>query len=211
MTDAPPSTLDRLEACRLVAILRSRTPAPLDAVIETLVDAGVRVLEVTVPTPGALAAISAAAAKYAGQVSVGGGTVTTVDQVHALRDAGAAFIVSPHFDPAVVDTARDAGMASLPGALTPTEVVAASRLATAVKLFPASSPSYVAELRGPLPSVPLVPTGGVRLDDVAGYLAAGATAVGVGSPLLGDALAGGSLTALRDRAAEFVAAAEVRS
>ncbi|NUT91831.1 MAG: bifunctional 4-hydroxy-2-oxoglutarate aldolase/2-dehydro-3-deoxy-phosphogluconate aldolase [Saccharothrix sp.] len=202
------TTHDRLRRHRLVAILRAPAPGPLDAAVATLVEAGVRVLEVTVPTPGALAAIARAASRYGDEVAVGGGTVTTVDEVRALRDAGAAFVVSPHFDPAVVAAAHDAGLVALPGALSPTEVVTAWRAAGVVKLFPVPGPRYVAELRGPLPDVPLVPTGGVRLADVPLYLAAGAVAVGVGSPLLGDALAGGSLTALRDRAVEFVAAAQ---
>ncbi|WP_436499745.1 bifunctional 4-hydroxy-2-oxoglutarate aldolase/2-dehydro-3-deoxy-phosphogluconate aldolase [Actinokineospora sp. HUAS TT18] len=197
----------------LVAILRSRADAPLTRVMRALVDAGVRIMEVTVPTPGSLSAIAAATAEFGGDVLVGAGTVTTGDQVRAARDAGAAFVVSPGFDLEV--QAAAAGMGSLPGAFTPTEIQTAWRAgATAVKLFPAATlgARFVAELRGPLPDIPVVPTGGVGLADVRTYLDSGAVAVGVGSPLIGDALRGGSLAELFARAAAFVAATrQVRS
>lgn len=193
-----------LSGHRLVAILRARNPAPLLDVARTLIDAGVSCLEIPLPTPGSLDAVRSLALDG---VFVGVGTVLTVEDVAVSVEAGARFIVSPNTDVAVIRAAKAAGIGSLPGAFTPTEVLAAWREEpTAVKLFPADalSPGFVAALRGPLPDVPLVPTGGIGVEDVEPYLAAGAVAVGVGSPLVGDALAGGSLAELRARALDFV-------
>ena len=125
--------------------------------------------------------------------------------------AGAAYLVAPDFRPEMVAFAVGRGIPVVPGALTPTEVAAAwAAGATAVKVFPVSAvggPAYVKAVRAPLPEVPLVPTGGVGIDDIGAYLAAGAAAVGLGAPLLGDAGdAGGDLAALADRARRAVAA-----
>jgi 2-dehydro-3-deoxyphosphogluconate aldolase/(4S)-4-hydroxy-2-oxoglutarate aldolase len=199
--------LAALAEAPIVAILRSDEGRRLDAVLDALVEAGVRALEVTLPTPGSREAVASAVRRYPGHTAVGMGTVLSVDDVERAADAGASFVVTPDTDPDVVAAARRHGLDVLPGAMTPTEVRRASRAgATAVKLFPARSlgPQFVRDLRGPLPDVPLVPVGGVGLDDVAGYLSAGALAVGVGGPLVGDALAGGDLAALRARAAAFL-------
>ncbi|MFJ7249477.1 bifunctional 4-hydroxy-2-oxoglutarate aldolase/2-dehydro-3-deoxy-phosphogluconate aldolase [Kitasatospora sp. NPDC098652] len=196
---------------RLVAILRATSGSGLGAAIEALAEAGVRCLEVTLPTPGSLTAVAKARARLGEEVVIGVGTVMRVADVHRAADAGADFIVSPHLSLPVVQTARDLGLGALPGVLTPTEAVDAMTAgATAAKLFPASvlGPSFAAALRAPLPGVPLVPTGGVGLADVRPWLEAGALAVAVGSPLLGDALTGGSIDELRTRAGEFVTTAQ---
>jgi 2-dehydro-3-deoxyphosphogluconate aldolase/(4S)-4-hydroxy-2-oxoglutarate aldolase len=136
--------------------------------------------------------------------------------VDRAADAGARFVVSPSVDVAVIEAAARHGIASYPGALTPTEISTAwSAGATAVKLFPAGAlgPSYLTAVRAPLPDVPLIPTGGIALEEAGTWLAAGAVAVGVGSPLIGDALAtGGDLDALAQRAQAVCAAvgAQVR-
>ncbi|WP_234327315.1 bifunctional 4-hydroxy-2-oxoglutarate aldolase/2-dehydro-3-deoxy-phosphogluconate aldolase [Streptomyces sp. NRRL WC-3742] len=192
---------------RLVAILRATTGTDLTAAIDALVEAGVRCLEVTLPTPGSLTAVARTRARLGEEVTIGVGTVLRATDVQRVADAGADFIVSPHLSLPVVETARDLGLGTLPGVLTPTEAVDAMAAgATAAKLFPASAlgPSFAAALRAPLPDVPLVPTGGIGLADVRPWLDAGALAVAVGSPLLGDALTGGSLDELRTRAGEFV-------
>ncbi|MEU0743319.1 bifunctional 4-hydroxy-2-oxoglutarate aldolase/2-dehydro-3-deoxy-phosphogluconate aldolase [Streptomyces sp. NPDC006134] len=198
----------------LVAILRARRPAPLVPVVLTLLEAGVRCVEITLPTPGALEALRELTGRRAGELPpgtlLGAGTVTEARHVAGAAAAGARFTVSPVHEPAVVDASRAAGLGSLPGCLTPTEALAAWRRgASAVKLFPAEAlgPRAVRALAAPLPEIPLVPTGGVDLDVLPRYLDAGALACGVGSPLLGDALDGGSLTGLRARAAEFAARA----
>lgn len=171
---------------RVLAIVRYREPGDLLEVLEALRLGGIGLLEVTLDTPGALPAIERAGAGAA----VGAGTVRTPDEVRAAADAGAAFVVSPGLFEPVVEAARDRGIDVVPGALTPTEVARAAELgAAAVKLFPASlgGPRYVRSLRGPFPDIPLVPTGGIGVDDVAAYLEAGADVVGLGGELVGRA------------------------
>ncbi|OLE30532.1 MAG: 2-dehydro-3-deoxyphosphogluconate aldolase [Actinobacteria bacterium 13_1_20CM_3_71_11] len=193
----------------VVAILRGRRAEHLDTVLDVLVDAGIRSLEVTLNTPGALEAIRRARTRFGEEVSVGAGTVRTVADVEDAVAAGAQFLVSPHTDPALGARARELSAAYLPGALTPTEIVTAwNSGAAAVKLFPArlGGPRYLRDLREPLPDIPIVPTGGVSAENVGEWFAAGAVAVGVGGTLIGDALDGGDLTALTARATELVKA-----
>jgi 2-dehydro-3-deoxyphosphogluconate aldolase/(4S)-4-hydroxy-2-oxoglutarate aldolase len=182
---------------RLIAILRAGSAEHLDAVAHTLVAAGVECLELTLTTPGALEAC--ARLREALPVAVGMGSVTTADEADAALDAGAAFLVTPTLEPAVI--ARPVPVFA--GAFSPTELLAASRAgASAVKLFPAfaAGPKYLRAAREPLPDVAVIPTGGIAIADIAAWLDAGAAAVGLGGPLIGDALAGGDLTTLAARA-----------
>lgn len=193
----------------IVAILRAGEQDHLDAVAQTLADAGIRCLELTMTTPGAVAALSDLRRKLGAEVAIGMGSVTTAAQAAQALEAGADFLVSPAVCPDVVAAALGAGVGAYPGALTPTEVLAAWNLgAAAVKLFPASTggPRHLKDLRGPLPDIPMIPTGGVAIDQIGAYLQAGAVAVGLGGPLLGDALDGGPLDALAGRAAAALAA-----
>lgn len=131
------------------------------------------------------------------------GSVTSAEQVAAVLDAGADFVVSPGVCAEATRVAVAAGVACYPGGFTATEILTAWELgAPAVKLFPAATggPRHLRDLRGPLPGIPLIPTGGVAIEQIGEYLAAGAAAVGLGGPLIGDALGGGSLDALRERA-----------
>jgi 2-dehydro-3-deoxyphosphogluconate aldolase/(4S)-4-hydroxy-2-oxoglutarate aldolase len=164
---------------------------------------GLGCLEVTFTIPQAEQVISRLAARFGDAASVGAGTVTDRGRALAAVDHGAAYIVSPVFQPDVADIARQAGIPYLPGALTPTEISTAwDGGASAVKIFPASavSPSYVRAVLGPLPGLQLMPSGGVAVDDIADWLAAGAAAVSLGGELIGDALSGGSMDELRKRA-----------
>jgi Entner-Doudoroff aldolase len=199
----------------IVAILRGRRAEHLDRVLDTLVEAGVASLEVTLNTPGALDCLRRAAGRLPAGVRLGVGTVRRVSDVDEAVAAGATFVVSPHTDPLIADRARQAGVDFLPGAFTATEVLAAWALRPcAVKLFPArqAGPRYLRDLREPLDDVVFVPTGGVSAETVGEWFAAGAAAVGVGGPLLGDALETGDMRALRERADRLVAAvAEVAS
>jgi 2-dehydro-3-deoxyphosphogluconate aldolase/(4S)-4-hydroxy-2-oxoglutarate aldolase len=176
---------------RLVAVLRRVAPQErLVALVEELVDAGVRVVEVTFDAPTAAADLRACrAAVGAGScdVLVGAGTLRSVDAIAAALDAGADFGVSPLFDPFVLEAALARRLPFVPGALTPTEIDAAWRAgATFVKLFPASSvgPTHVRELRGPMAEIELIPTGGIDGSSARAYLAAGAVAVGIGGAIV---------------------------
>jgi 2-dehydro-3-deoxyphosphogluconate aldolase / (4S)-4-hydroxy-2-oxoglutarate aldolase len=200
--------LDRIREHRLVAIVRGRDA---DASVRTclaLAEEGVRLIEVSLTTKDALLVIETVASRLDGETALGAGTVLTPEDVTRVRDSGATYVVTPALAPSI-EVARSVGLPILAGALTPSEVAqAVERGAAAVKVFPASvfGSSYLRALRDPFPEVPLVPVGGVGIEDVPAYLAAGATGVGVGSPLCGDGPHGGDIDALRRRARAFLAA-----
>ena len=202
--------LARLTRNPLIAILRGESADSLEATIDTLITAGIEILEVTLTTPGAAAAITGARLRHP-RAFIGAGTVLTAAGVQAADDAGAQFLVSPDTNVEVLAAATRAALPALPGAFSATEILLAWRNgAMAVKVFPARSlgPGYITDVHAPLPEIPLIAVGGVGLTDVRAYLDAGVIAVGIGSPLLGDALAGGSQTELKLRARAFLAAAK---
>ncbi|MFJ8924090.1 MULTISPECIES: bifunctional 4-hydroxy-2-oxoglutarate aldolase/2-dehydro-3-deoxy-phosphogluconate aldolase [unclassified Streptomyces] len=211
MRPVPPLNSDffagLLHRTRLAAIVRGPDPDAALRTVLTLAEEGVALVEVSLNTTDALGVIRRAAAEVGPGTVVGAGTVLTEDDVARAQDAGAGWIVTPALTESLAASVR-AGLPVLAGALTPTEAVAAHRAgADAVKLFPASlgGPAYLKALRDPFPDMPFVPVGGVDLDGAEQYLAHGAVAVGVGSPLVGDAARGGDLAALRARARRFVA------
>lgn len=149
--------------------------------------------------------------KHDDRVMVGAGTVTTPEHVEKAVVAGAAFLVSPGCDPDLVPTMLDTGLAVLPGVLTPSEVMLAGRLGVGtVKLFPGSlgGPAYLKALRGPFPEVGFVPTGGVSVENVADWFAAGAVAVGVGGALAPPKIEAGERGRVVEGATRLVAAVE---
>ncbi len=161
--------------------------------------------------PNAIDAIRAVAQRFAGKILVGAGTVTDADTARRAIDAGAVFIVTPCLVPEVIDAARRADVAVLAGALTPGEVLAAFRAGgDMVKVFPVQSvggAAYLRALRAPFPDIPLVPTGGVTLENTAEMFEAGAVAVGVGTELISkDALARRDYAAIGALARQFLAA-----
>jgi 2-dehydro-3-deoxyphosphogluconate aldolase/(4S)-4-hydroxy-2-oxoglutarate aldolase len=173
---------------RVIAILRGLEPKAALEVATAVVAGGVRALEVTLNSPDALTAITLLKDELGERACIGAGTVLTHGDAGAAVAAGAEFIVSPNTNPGVISWAVGYRVPALPGAMTPTEVVAAWNAgAAAVKLFPASAlpSSYLRELRGPLPDVLLVPTGGVDAETAQGWLSSGAAAVGVGGWLTG--------------------------
>jgi 2-dehydro-3-deoxyphosphogluconate aldolase/(4S)-4-hydroxy-2-oxoglutarate aldolase len=197
-------------SAKLLAIVRYREPGDLSAVFRALRAGGIEQLEVTLETPGALDVVDR---ERAAGHPVGVGTVVTADDVSAAFEAGAAFVVSPATMPPMVRRAVELGVDAIPGAFTPTEILQARDLgATAVKLFPApvGGPAYVRALRGPIPDIPFVTTGGVGLDDVRAYLDAGASCIGLGGELVGRTPPSSeeALALIAERAAKAVAAAE---
>ncbi|TDD35296.1 bifunctional 4-hydroxy-2-oxoglutarate aldolase/2-dehydro-3-deoxy-phosphogluconate aldolase [Actinomadura sp. KC06] len=200
-----------LTSTGVVAVVRGTRAGRVADVLDTLADAGVRCLEITLNTPGALAELRAARDRLPGDVELGAGTVRTAADASAAAGAGASFLVAPDTSAEVADKAGEHGVAYFPGALTPGEVARAWELgATAVKVFPANAlgPRYLRDLAEPFRDIPLLPTGGIGPDTAAGYIEAGAVAVGAGGSLIGDALDGGSLTELADRAGRLLAAVE---
>lgn len=193
----------------IVAILRADREEHLAAVTQTLAEAGIRCLELTMTTPGAVEALRRLRPQLEREVALGMGSVISAEQVAAVLEAGADFVVSPGVCAAAARATVDAGVSCYPGGFTATEILTAWELGvSAVKLFPAATggPRHLRDLRGPLPAIPLIPTGGVAIEQIADYLAAGAAAVGLGGPLIGDALDGGSLDGLRERAGAALAA-----
>jgi 2-dehydro-3-deoxyphosphogluconate aldolase/(4S)-4-hydroxy-2-oxoglutarate aldolase len=177
----------------VVAIARRVPPARLAALAAALGAEGIRALEITLDSHDALSSIARLTAAADG-MSIGAGTVLCVHDAELAVAAGARFLVTPALDPDVVRWARDHDIPVLPGATTPTEILAAWRAgASAVKLFPAGAlgPAYLRQLRGPFPDIPLVPTGGIHEGNAGDFLAAGASALAVGAALVGDAEPGG--------------------
>jgi 2-dehydro-3-deoxyphosphogluconate aldolase/(4S)-4-hydroxy-2-oxoglutarate aldolase len=204
-------TVEQLREVGIVPVIRADSVAVAIRIVETLVDAGLQVAEITMTVPDALTAIEKVSGRFAGRVLLGAGTVTDADTVTRAVNAGADFVVSPCLLPDVLAAARAANVAMLPGALTPTEILEAVRAgASLVKVFPAHAmggPSYIRSLRGPFPDIPLVPTGGVSLETVGDYIRAGSAAVGVGSELISrDAVARGDFDAIGALAKRFMQA-----
>ena len=196
----------------IIPVIRADSAGAAVAVVETLMEAGLTVAEITMTVPDAIEAMASVSKRFGDKVLVGAGTVTDAETVRRAVDAGAQFIVSPCLVPEVIEAARRADVAVLPGALTPTEVFEAFRQGgDMVKVFPAQNvggAAYLRALRGPFPDIPLVPTGGVTLDNVGEMFKAGAVAVGVGSEMISkDALARRDYDAIGALATRFLAAA----
>jgi 2-dehydro-3-deoxyphosphogluconate aldolase/(4S)-4-hydroxy-2-oxoglutarate aldolase len=197
-------TLQSIGDGRLIAILRGDFGDRIDVIGDTLAEAGVKALEVTMNSPRAFVSIERLARRLATRVAVGVGTVRSPEDVRRAADAGATFVVSPECDRAVIAATRESGLVSLPGCFSPTEIAQAIAAgADAVKLFPAGSlgTAFIHAMRGPSPELRMVPTGGVSLDNAAGWLAAGAWALGVGGELVRPQ---DDLQQLRRRADAFV-------
>ena len=205
--------LARIKKEKLVAILRGVPMDRIDGVVGALVRGGVRVLEFTFDhdEPDCVAANAAkirrTVEKFGDQVLVGCGTALTVEEVEAAHDAGACLVISPNVDMAVIRRANQLDMVSMPGALTPTEIVAAYNMgADIVKLFPAGELGlgYIKAVRGPLKHIPMSAVGGVKPENVKDFLDAGVCGFGVGGQLvLSKAVKSGDDAAIEARAKEF--------
>jgi len=177
-------TVEAIGAARVVPVIRTTEPGSALPAAEALIAGGASALEVALTCPDGLQVLAA----LTGRVPVGAASVTSVEMLEEAVRRGAAFTVSPHSDPVLLERARGLGTLHVPGAATPTEAVAAVGAGAAlVKIFPArelGGPAYLRALLSPLPDMRLIPAGGVSLDDVVGYLAAGAFAVALGSELV---------------------------
>jgi 2-dehydro-3-deoxyphosphogluconate aldolase / (4S)-4-hydroxy-2-oxoglutarate aldolase len=207
----------RLEESRVVAILRRTEPHAAVATAEALAAGGIPTLEVTCDSPGAADMLGAISRALGDRVLLGAGTVLDAATAQVALDAGARFLVSPHVDADLVRSFAARGIPWIPGAFTASEVLQAWRAgAVIVKLFPAGSvgPGYIKDMLGPLRDIPLLPTGGVTLDNAASFVQAGAWGLGLGSDLVSPQLvAAGRFDELEDRArrlAHTVAAARPR-
>jgi Entner-Doudoroff aldolase len=203
-------TIEQIEAGRIVAILRGDFGGREEEIVGVLVEAGITAVEITLNSPGAFDSIKRLAASFGSRIAVGAGTVLRPDEVERAAGAGARFIVSPNRNASVIKMTKRLGLVSLPGCFTPSEIVEALDAgADAVKLFPAQclGLDFIKAMRGPLPNVRVVPTGGVTPEAARRYITAGAWALGVGSELIGkDVMNDKGFESLRRRAADFAEA-----
>ena len=172
----------RIEETGVVAVVRLTDAAVGREVANALMAGGVTAIEITMTVPRAVEL-----SRTLPQALIGAGTVTDPDTARAVIDAGAKFVVSPVFRPSVVEACHERGVPACPGCFSPTEILSAWEMgADVVKVFPATSlgPSYIKDLRGPFPSIKLMPTGGVSQANAAEWIRAGAVAIGAGSSLV---------------------------
>jgi 2-dehydro-3-deoxyphosphogluconate aldolase/(4S)-4-hydroxy-2-oxoglutarate aldolase len=178
----------QLEAEGIIPVLRARSAFEALGLVEAMYAGGIRVIEVTMTVPGAIEVLRELKRNYGDKLLLGSGTVTDAAECAATIEAGAEFVVSPSLHLDVIAETKRAGKVSMPGALTPTEVITAWRAgADYVKIFPCSAmggASYLKSLKAPFPFLRLVPTGGVTLQTAASFLEAGASALGVGADLV---------------------------
>lgn len=207
----------RIEEVGIVPVIRLSSHALAVRAVEAVLAGGISIFEITMTVPDAIRLIRSLADRFSGRALVGAGTVLTAEQAGACIDAGADFIVSPGLDLGTVELALTRGVAVMPGALTPTEVITAWKAGVdMVKIFPCSAlggAKYLRALKGPLPQVKMLPTGGVSIATASEYIAAGAAALGVGAELVDPALLeAGQDQVVTERAKELLfAVAEARA
>ena len=201
--------LQRVLDCGIVAVVRFTDPEPLVAVVEALAAGGVTVAEVTFTVPGALDVIRTAKRQLGDRVLLGAGTVLDPETARAVLLAGAEYVVAPTVNLEVIRLCNRYDKLVMPGAFTPTEILTAWEAgADIVKVFPADvvGPAFFKALRGPLPQVRVMPTGGVDLGTAAAFLQAGACCLGVGGQLVDPkAVAAGDFGRIRELARQYVA------
>jgi 2-dehydro-3-deoxyphosphogluconate aldolase / (4S)-4-hydroxy-2-oxoglutarate aldolase len=200
----------RIAEVGIVPVVRAATPQLALQAADAVRAGGIPIVEVTMTVPGAIDVIAQLAKSAGADLLIGAGTVLDAETAQRCLDAGAMFLVSPGFDRATVTLARSKNVLIMAGALTPTEVIAAWQAGSdLVKIFPCEAvggAKYIKALKGPLPQVPMVPTGGVNLATAADFLRAGAEALGVGGELVSAAaLKSGNTHEITDAARRFVA------
>lgn len=201
--------LNAIRETGVIAILRATSPIELVHVAEAMAVGGIEAIEVSMTTPDAIDVLMRAKQSAFGGVAFGAGTVLDVATARRVLDAGADFVLSPAYDPAVIATCLERGVPVIPGCLTPTEMVSASAAgASMIKVFPASigGPHLIKDILSPLPHLQLIAVGGVDHRNAADYIRAGASAVGVGSSLFHESPDGFDYRAISQAARDLLAA-----
>jgi 2-dehydro-3-deoxyphosphogluconate aldolase/(4S)-4-hydroxy-2-oxoglutarate aldolase len=196
---------DELLASRVIAIIRTEDADRIVPLARAIIDGGIRAIEISLTSPGALDAIALLSAQVPAGTRVGAGTVLSAAQAEAAIRAGSTFLFSPSFNPEVLRIARERQVPFIPAALTPTEVLTLFRHDLhLIKLFPAGTlgAGYLRDLLGPLPELRAIPTGGITRDNARAFLDAGAVAVGIGGALTAG-VTGTDYQAVTRRSAEF--------
>lgn len=206
----PVQVLERLHSRRVIAVIRAPSQELAAVATSVLIKHGISGIEITFTTPDAAVAIETLRERHGDEAVIGAGTLITQDDVVAAEQAGAQFLVSPGIEAALTRAMVSTGLATMTGALTPSEVMAAqSHGAHVIKIFPASlgGPSYLSALKGPFPQLKFMPTGGVSAENLGQWFNQGAFAVGAGGDLVsGKALAAGDFDDIASRAGAYVAA-----
>ena len=208
-------TMDRAEIIKqieeigIVPVVRAASADEAMRAIDAIMEGGINVLEITMTVPGAVKVIEQVSTRYGSDVLVGAGTVLDPETARACILAGSQFVVSPALNLETIAMCRRYGVPICPGALTPTEVITAwTAGGDFVKIFPCGSmggASYLKNLKGPLPQVKMIPTGGVSLKTAADFIKAGASALGVGTDLVDvKAIREGNAHIVTERAKQFV-------
>lgn len=204
------TTLSHILENKIVAIIRGARPVDVMKIAEALYVGGVKCMEVTLNSPNAMEVIRELCDYYGDRLLVGAGTVLSSEEAETAIRAGAKFIISPVVDTGTIKTTKQLGAVSMPGAFTPSEILKAwSDGADIIKVFPASlGPEYIKDIRAPLPHIPLMPTGGVNLDNIRAFQKAGGVAFGIGSALVNtkEPITEESLKQLTSRARFFAEA-----
>lgn len=200
---------DRIEKIGVVPVVRASSAREARMAADAVCEGGIPIVEITMTVPGAVDLIRELTQSGPGDVLVGAGTVLNVEAAKQCLDAGARFLVSPGLNLEVIQLAAKEGKLMMAGALTPTEVIMAWEAGSDfVKIFPCGQvggAKYIKALKGPLPQVPLVPTGGVNLQTAAEFVEAGAAALGVGGELVeAHALASGKPEIIVENARKFL-------
>ncbi|MFC0320439.1 MULTISPECIES: bifunctional 4-hydroxy-2-oxoglutarate aldolase/2-dehydro-3-deoxy-phosphogluconate aldolase [Olivibacter] len=206
------SILQHIKENQLVAIVRGADPKDILSIAEALYEGGIRLLEITMNSTEPLAAIEQVSNKLGDKLIIGAGTVLDSTMAKDAIHAGAHFILSPILDKRVIETTKSLNRVSIPGAYTATEIYQAYQMgADIIKVFPATSPSYLKDIAGPLPYIPLLPTGGITIDNIANFKKAGAVGFGIGSALVDtkQQVTGQYLLNLTHTARKFVEAVNV--
>jgi 2-dehydro-3-deoxyphosphogluconate aldolase/(4S)-4-hydroxy-2-oxoglutarate aldolase len=203
------SVLQQILKHQIVAIIRGADPASVVHIAQALNNGGINILEITMNSTEPLRVIKEVAETLGDKMVIGAGTVLDAQTARDAVAAGAKFILSPTVDEDVIKTAKGLGVVSIPGAYTATEILSAYRFgADIVKVFPATSPSYIKDIGGPLPQIPLLPTGGITPENIAEFKKAGAVGFGIGSALVNtkQAITPEYLAQLTEKARAFVSA-----
>jgi len=201
-----------LDQIPVIGIIRGAGTEAVEGAVAAAFRGGLRVMEITLNRPEACDQIALVKGQYGDDIDLGAGTVLDASDAHQAIAAGAEFIVTPSLLPEVIEFCISRSLPVFPGAMTPTEVLAAHQAgAEMVKVFPAGGlgPGYLKSLKGPFPDIRLMPTGGVSVDNVSDFFKAGASAVGVGGELFRkEWMANGDWASIEDAARAYVKAAE---
>lgn len=201
------ATLSQILEHKIIAIIRGIHPGDVVKIAEALYAGGIRILEITMNSAEPLAVIKEVSAVLGNKMVIGAGTVLDPETARDAVAAGARFILSPIVDAEVIKTAQSLGIVSIPGAYTATEIYTAYKSgADIIKVFPATAPSYIKDIAGPLPQIRLLPTGGITLENIRDFQKAGAAGFGIGSALVNakEAVTAQYLEQLTGKAKKFV-------